>query len=551
MLTHLTVQNYALIRQLDIEFNAGFTVITGETGAGKSILLGALNLMLGKRADVQVLFDKTKKCIVEGVFSIGNYNLDAFFKNNDLEYEPQCIIRREIGINGKSRAFINDTPVHINLLKELGEQLIDIHSQHQTVSLNDVSFQLAVIDSYAGITDKVKKYRQLFANYSKLQKELEILVDQESKSKSEQDFIRFLFDELESAKLVPEEQEILEGDLQLLNHAEEIKSRLHLSSKLLSENEVNILSQLSEIRSNLNGISKYGSNFDELAKRLESTLIELGDLSLEIEKNAESVSFQPEKISEIKDRLDLIYRLQSKHRVNTVHELIELQSGFKVRLANIDSLDEQIKKLKHELLDAEKAVCAEAKLISDARKKQFNSIQKEIENTSAELGMPHAKFEIQHQLIETPGKDGMDVIRFMFNANKGGDLMEVSKVASGGELSRLMLAIKSLISQKNLLPTVIFDEIDIGVSGKVADKVGSILVRLADSMQVIAITHLPQIAGKGNTHYFVFKETDQDSTKTEIRILDNEDRILEIAKMLSGQEVTSSSVETAKHLLNN
>lgn len=551
MLTHLTVQNYALIRQLDIPFNAGFTVITGETGAGKSILLGALNLMLGKRADVQVLFDKSKKCIVEGIFSIGTYNLEEFFKINDLEYDGQCIIRREIGINGKSRAFINDTPVNINLLKELGEQLIDIHSQHQTLALNESGFQLTVVDSYAGITENIKKYRQLFANYSKLQKELEVLVDQEGKSKSEQDFIRFLFDELESAKLVADEQELLEGELQLLNHAEEIKSKLHQSLKLLNENEVSILSQLSEIRSILNGISKYGSSFDELTKRLESTLIELGDLNQEIEKNAESVSFQPEKINQIRERIDLIYRLQAKHRVNSVHELLDLQSGFGVKLDHIDSLEEQINTLKLQLLDAQKLVFAEAKFISDTRRKHFKAIQHEIESITAELGMAHARFGIQHQLLETPGKDGIDNIRFLFNANKGGELMEVSKVASGGELSRLMLAIKSLISQKNLLPTVIFDEIDIGVSGRVADKVGSILARLADSMQVIAITHLPQIAGKGNTHYFVYKETDHDSTKTDIRILDNEDRILEIAKMLSGQEVTSASVETAKHLLNN
>lgn len=551
MLTHLTVQNYALIRQLDIPFNTGFTVITGETGAGKSILLGALNLMLGKRADVQVLFDKSKKCIVEGIFSIGTYNLEEFFKINDLEYDGQCIIRREIGINGKSRAFINDTPVNINLLKDLGEQLIDIHSQHQTLALNESAFQLTVVDSYAGITENIKKYRQLFSNYTKLQKELDLLVDQEGKSKSEQDFIRFLFDELESAKLVADEQELLEGELQLLNHAEEIKSRLHQSSKLLNENEVSILSQLSEIRSNLNGISKYGSSFEELAKRLESTLIELGDLNQEIEKNAESVSFQPEKIIQLKERLDLIYRLQAKHRVNSVRELLDLQSGFGVKLEHIDSLEEQINKLKLQLLEAEKLVLAEAKLISGTRRKQFKAIQHEIESITAELGMPHARFEIQHQLLETPCKDGIDNIRFLFNANKGGELMEISKVASGGELSRLMLAIKSLISQKNLLPTVIFDEIDIGVSGRVADKVGAILARLAEAMQVIAITHLPQIAGKGNTHYFVYKETDDDSTKTDIKILDSEDRILEIAKMLSGQEVTSASVETAKHLLNN
>jgi DNA repair protein RecN (Recombination protein N) len=549
MLTHLSIHNYALIRQLEIDFTTGFTVITGETGAGKSILLGALNLMLGKRADIQVLFDKTKKCVVEGVFSINEYNLQEFFDNNDLEYDNPAILRREIGNNGKTRAFINDTPVNTALLKELGEQLIDIHSQHQTVALNDANFQLTVIDSFAGITDRIKAYRSLFTGFIKLKNELDRLTELENKSKSEQDYLKFLFEELESAKLIAEEQEKLEKELQVLNHAEEIKSKLHISAQVLGGNEMNILNQISDIRTNLIQVSKFSPSFEELSLRLESVFIELSDLFNEIEKNAEAVNFDQERINEIKERLDLIYRLQSKHRVATVNELIELQRNISLKLNQIATLEDQITNLILEVQNAEQSIKKESDRISEIRKKHFVPIQKEIEKTLFEIGMPHAKFSIRHQILEFPGKDGSDAIKFTFNANKGGELMELSKVASGGELSRLMLAIKSMISQKNLLPTVIFDEIDIGVSGKVADRVGAILSQLSRSMQVIAITHLPQIAGKGDAHYFVYKETDQDSTKTEMKILNPEERVIEIAKMLSGQEVTNASVETAKHLL--
>ncbi len=549
MLIHLSIHNYALIRQLEIDFNSGFTVITGETGAGKSILLGALNLMLGKRGDMQVLFDKSKKCIVEGLFSIEDYNLNEFFSNNNIEYDNPAILRREIGTNGKTRAFINDTPVNIALLKELGEQLIDIHSQHQTIALNDANFQLTVIDSFAGITDRIKSYRSSFFKFIKLKNELIRLTDVESKSKSEQDYFKFLFDELESAKLIENEQEKLENELETLNHAEEIKSRLHASAQALDGNEVNVLNLISDIRANLIQVSKFSNSFSELSSRIDSVFIELSDLFNEIEKNAETVSFDPQRITEIKERLDVIYHLQNKHRVTSVNELIELQKEIGIKLSQIATLEDQINKLGIETRNAENKIKQEAHQISETRKKYFIRIQTEIEKTLYEIGMPHAKFNIQHELMETPGKDGADIIKFAFNANKGGELMELSKVASGGELSRLMLAIKSMISQKNLLPTVIFDEIDIGVSGKVADKVGAILNQLSRSMQVIAITHLPQIAGKGDAHYFVYKETDSDSTKTEIKILNEQERVIEIAKMLSGQEVTSASVETAKHLL--
>jgi DNA repair protein RecN (Recombination protein N) len=549
MLTHLSIQNYALIRQLEIDFTPGFSVITGETGAGKSILLGALNLMLGKRADTQVLLDKSKKCIVEGVFSIGQYNLQEFFENNDLEYEGQTILRREIAQNGKSRAFINDTPVNLNLLKDLGEQLIDIHSQHQTVTLNDTNFQLAVIDNYSGNTEQVKKYKFLYLNYTRLKSQIEQLIAEENQSKKEQDYFEFLFNELDSANLIIGEQEELESELKLLNHAEDIKSRLNFSTRTIGEEEMGVLSRINEVRSALNQVSDLSNDLKDLASRIESTYLDLQDIFGEIEKKAESISYHPEKVVEIKERLDLMYHLQNKHRVNTVEGLLVVKDDLKEKLGTIASLEDKIKKLSIELEQTEKEVLKGAKKISDDRRKHFSSIEKELGVTLTELGMPHARFGIHHQVLEFPAKDGLDVVKFLFNANKGGEMQELSRVASGGELSRLMLAVKSLISQKNLLPTVVFDEIDIGVSGQVADKVGTILSKLSGTMQVIAITHLPQIAGKGNAHFFVYKETDKNSTKTEIKTLDPEERVLEIAKMLSGQEVTSASVETARHLL--
>lgn len=549
MLTHLSIQNYALIRQLEIDFTPGFTVITGETGAGKSILLGALNLMLGKRSETQVLLDKTRKCIVEGIFTITQYNLQDFFAANDLEYDNQAIVRREIGVNGKSRAFINDTPVNLDLLKDFASQLIDIHSQHQTVTLNDGNFQLSVIDNFAGISDQVKKYRTSFQHYIQLKDQLDKLVEQENKSKSEQDFFEFLFTELESAKLTSGEQEQLESDLKVINHAEEIKSRLNFSSLGIGADDSGALTKLNEARTNINQISGFSEALKELASRLEGSYLELSDILSEIDKLADAVVYQPEKANEIKERLDLIYHLQNKHRVHSIDELLLLQEELNVKLNNIASIEDKIKSLSAELLRHEQEVKKEANKISDLRKRHFKPIEKEIEATLAELGMPHARFSILQQLSLNPGKDGFDTVKFLFNANKGGELQEMSKVASGGELSRLMLAVKSLISQKNLLPTVIFDEIDMGVSGQVADKVGNILSKLSGAMQVIAITHLPQIAGKGNTHFFVYKETDSNTTKTEIKILKPEERVIEIAKMLSGEDVTPASVETAKHLI--
>jgi DNA repair protein RecN (Recombination protein N) len=549
MLSHLFIQNYALIRHLDIDFQGGLTVITGETGAGKSILLGALSLILGKRADAHVLLDKNRKCIVEGSFNVGSYDLPEFFTDHDLDYDESTVLRREINKNGKSRAFINDTPVNLSVLKELGEKLIDIHSQHQTITLHDANFQLAVIDSYGGLTREANLYRSLFTELLRKRNKLETLVEQENQARNELDYFQYLFNELEEARLQVDEQTDLENEIEILNHAEEIKTKLYNAVRQMGQDGTNILGQIAEIRTNLNQVSKYSEELSELANRIDSSYIELSEIARDVESVMNTISHNPQKAEEIKDRLDLIYNLENKHHVNSIAKLLEIKQDLSNKLTTISSLQENIEVLKKEVEKAEKKIKKHAENLSISRAKLFLEIEQEIIKDLANLGMPQARFSIDNNRLNQPGKEGIDAIKFLFNANRGGELQELNKVASGGETSRLMLVIKSLISQKNLLPTVIFDEIDMGISGNIADMVGEILVKLSYAMQVIAITHLPQIAGKGDTHYFVYKETEADITKTEIKILQPEDRIIEIAKMVSGQDLTSASVETAKHLL--
>lgn len=551
MLSHLFIQNYALIRDLDIELQGGLTVITGETGAGKSILLGALGLILGKRADSNALFDKSAKCIVEGSFKIDQYNIQKFFAINDLDYEKTTVLRREVNKNGKSRAFINDTPVNLNILKQLAEKLIDIHSQHQTITLFNTNFQLAIIDSYGGLTSEVSQYQSLYKELLAKNNKLELLIQEENQAQTELDYFNFLHKELEEARLSENEQNDLETEIEVLNHAEEIKTKLYQTVQQLGEEGNNILGQIAEIKGNLIQLSEYGDKLEELATRIESSYIELSDIGHDVESVMNSVSHNPQRAEEIKDRLDLLYNLQNKHRVNSIVELLEIKSDLSNKLNSISSLQDNITELKEEVAKAEQEIIKLAKGLSVKRAKLFPVIENEIIKIVIQLGMPQARFSIKNTKLEQVGKDGYDSIKFMFNANKGAQLQDLNKVASGGETSRLMLAVKSLISQKNLLPTVIFDEIDMGISGSVANMVGEILVNLSTAMQVIAITHLPQIAGKGGIHYFVYKETEGDVTKTKMKKLKSEDRVIEIAKMLSGQDLTSASVETAKHLLKN
>ncbi|MCD4695877.1 MAG: DNA repair protein RecN [Bacteroidales bacterium] len=551
MLTHLTVKNFALIRNLDISFNKNLSVITGETGAGKSILIGAMDLILGKRADTKVLMDKSAKCVVEGTFFIKAYNLQRFFVLNDLDFDNITIIRREITPQGKSRAFINDTPVNLSVLKELSYKLIDLHSQDQHLSLNDNDFQHLVVDSYAGILSEIGKYNSNYQSLLTIRKELEKLLNDEKQSNAEKDYLEFIYNELEEANLQSGEQENLENELKILNHTEEIKSVLNEIAQGLENENTGVVSTLTSLRNNLSKIASYSDDLNELSLRFESTSIELNDLLSEAEIINHRIEHKPQKISEINDRLNLIYSLQAKHRVNTIDELNFVKKNTHGKLDKIQSLNTSIEKKSLEITTIKKEVARQAQDISAKRQSVFSSLQKNIELSLLSLGMPNSKFKVSNTKLPEPGPKGIDAIQFLFNANMGGELQNISRVASGGEKSRLMLAVKSLLSQKKLLPTIVFDEVDAGISGRVADKVGSILQELSLTMQVIAITHLPQIAGKGNNHLLVYKESDKNSTQTQIKILDHEERIIEIAKLLSGSKVTNASMESAKHLLNN
>ncbi len=549
MLNHLSIENYALIEKLNIDFSEGLSVITGETGAGKSILIGALSLILGKRADTQVLLNKSKKCIVEGSFNIKNYGLDNFFKKYELDYENITVLRREINKNGKSRAFINDTPVNLNLLKELGDKLVDIHSQFNTITLNDSNFQLAVIDNYINHNELINNYKSEYFKYINQKNKLKELIEKENQLKTDQDYFKFQFDELENARLIEGEQENIENELEILNHSEEIKSNLFKASQLLNNDEDNLINTLTEVNTLIHQLAGYLENLKEIDERIASNLIDLKDVADEIDKIESQINFDPAQIEKLNNRLDLIYHLQQKHRVTSVSELIKNKEKFSGKLQGINSLDENIRKLRTDFNEQEKTLKNLANIISQNRKKAIPEIEKNIIKILSRLAMPDAQIKITQSNLPDFNRDGIDKVKFLFNANKGGELNELSKIASGGELSRLMLSVKSLISQRNLLPTIFFDEIDLGVSGDIAGKVGDILLKMSKLMQVVAITHLPQIAGKGNEHLLVYKQTDKDSTKSKIKKIKDQERIKEIAKMLSGDEITKAAIENAKELL--
>lgn len=551
MLLHLSIQNYALIRHLELDFDNGFTVITGETGAGKSILLGALDLILGKRADTRVLLDKSSKCYVEGAFDVSNYKLSSFFSEHDLDQESKTLLRREINAQGKSRAFINDTPVKLSVLEQLGKQLVDIHSQHQSLSLIDSDFQVSILDSYAGLLVQSREFRVMYSEFEQLANELATLKEQEEKSRAEKDYFEFLITELDNARILDGEQEAMEDELSVLDHAEEIRSVLYRSIQLMDNDGSGVIENLNEMQSGLSKIRDYNPELKEINDRLESMRIEMMDLRNEVERFEEQVAVNPARSREIQDRLDTLYGLQQKHRVSSNTELLRVLADIQNKLSGLENLESTIKKHAEALGILNAKIDETALYISNKRKEAIPAFAKEVERNLQQLGMPNGIFEVSHSLLKKPGKDGIDKIRFMFNANKGGHLDDVSKVASGGEKSRLMLAVKSLISKKVLLPTIIFDEIDTGVSGAVADRVGAILLSLSGNMQVISITHLPQIAGKGRHHYQVYKNVSENYTSTHVKKLNPDERILEIAKLLSGQEVTDASVESARQLLKN
>ena len=551
MLLKLTIENYALIRKLDIDLAGGFSVITGETGAGKSILVGALSLILGQRADSSVLFNKAAKCIVEGSFQLKNYGLEEFFVTNELDYDDVSILRREIAPNGKSRAFINDTPVNLSQLKALGDRLVNIHSQHSIITLNQANYQLEILDDYSNNQDTFLAYRKLYRDHQVMVHKLEKLKASEASMRNESDYLKFLFDELEKANLSNGEQEELEKQLALLSHAEEIKAGLSRSNMILDSTDSNVISMLTEVVASLKGIAGFHSPVADLVDRLETNLIDVKDITGELQRLNDDVYFDPQEIEEVSGRLDTIFRLQKKHQISTIGELIQLKEDLAARLVETESLDNVIDKLQQQTVTAGKKLFTLARKMSAIRVKAIPSFEKEILASLKELGMPSAQFQINCAQETTCSQDGIDRVKFLFSANKGVATNEVAKIASGGELSRLMLSIKSMISRKNLLPTIIFDEIDSGVSGDIAGKVGTILKRMSAPMQVIVITHLPQIAGKGDAHYWVFKEDDNETTCSKIRKLTMDERVEEIAKMVSSDRVTKASFQTAKELINN
>lgn len=550
MLLHLSVENFILIPQLEISVHKGFTCITGETGAGKSILVGALSLILGQRADSSVLRDKTRKCIVEGSFSIESYNLNSLFEANDLDYEPTSVFRREINPQGKSRAFINDTPVNLNILKEIGDRLVDIHSQHQTLELNDAAFQLGMIDSYAGHPQTLAAYRNLLKEYNLLKAELDDCIKKEQQSVNEKEFLNFQFEELEAAHLSLNEQLEAEEELEILTHAEEIKSRTFSAIGILSDNDQNVSDNLSEIRQLLEQASRFSHHLIPQAERIGASLIEIKDIATELRTFSEQVHFDAERIEKLGLRLDLIYHLEQKHRVKSVAELIEIMNELSEKLYAIGSLETRIIELQQAVSIHEIELLGVSAVLSEQRKSVIPTIEAEMHKVLESLGMPSAKFKIKQEKLAYFAASGTDKITFFFSANKGGEIREIQKVASGGELSRLMLALKSLVLNRSLLPTILFDEIDSGVSGEIAGKVGNIMRNMSAHMQVIAITHLPQIAGKADSHLLAYKEDGDTSTVSSLRILSSEDRVNEIARMLSDETITESAKVTARELLN-
>ena len=552
MLETLHIENYALIRETDISFGSGFTAITGETGAGKSILLGALALVLGQRADTSALHDTTRKCVVEARFNIEGLGLEPLFEERDIDYDESLILRREILPSAKSRAFVNDTPVTLPVLKEVAARLVDIHSQHETLTLAEAAFQTRLLDSLGGGAPTLAEYEKAYKDYCSLKRRLETLTAADAQAKRDLDYNRFLFDELQKANLIADEQEELEREAQLMEHTEAIKQTLSTAIQSCSSDEDSALSRLSSAKSQLSKIVSLHPDLEELFKRLESATIELNDIMSGIESVDESLVFSAERQAQLNDRLDIIYRLQKKHGVDTVSGLIEIADRLDSAIQAAADMDEQIREAMESVDAAYSKLQSVAAKLTALRRKAAAAVEKQILPTLSALGMKDARLEVNMAAAKELGPAGGDEVTFLFSANKGAEPREIGKVASGGELSRLMLAIKSLISQATLLPTIIFDEIDTGVSGDVAVQVGSILKSMSGRMQVIAITHLPQIAATAAAQLKVYKQTDGDDqrrTASHIKQLSTEERVHEVAVMLSSDPPTAAAMQTARELM--
>ena len=549
MLTQLSINNYALINRLSIEFSSGLSIITGETGAGKSILLGALGLVLGNRADLSSLKDTSTKCIVEAKVAISNYSLQDFFISVDLDYEPETIIRREILPSGKSRAFVNDTPVTLNVLNELRSKLIDVHSQHQTMQLSDASFQFEILDALAKNTDRIASYKRGFIQLGSLKKELLSLETAQKEANKQYDYNLHLFTELEDANIKEDEQSGLEEKLEKLNNIEDIKLNLSESLELSIHEEVGLQNLLNTLEFKISKIASFSKEYQELADRITSIKIEMDDIVSELETVNDNVDFNPNEVEEINDRLQLLYNLQKKHYVNSNQELLLVFEELSDKVRQVETAEGDLNHKKEKISAISKKLDVVAEKISKARTSAIPKLTKQLEFLLTDLGMENARFSIKATLTNTYFNNGKDHLEFLFSANKGGNFGELKKVASGGELSRIMLSVKKVLSENTQLPTIIFDEIDTGVSGEVSNKIGAIMGQMGNNMQVIAITHLPQIAAKGSSHYKVYKEEINGVTTTNLKQLSTEERIKEIAEMLSGKDSSDSAMIHAKELL--
>lgn len=550
MLRSLYIQNYALIEKLDISFSSGFSVITGETGAGKSIILGAIGLLLGQRADVKAIRVGASKCIIEARFDISAYSMQLFFEENELEYEEECILRREVSASGKSRAFINDTPASLAQMKELGELLIDVHSQHQNLLLNKEGFQLNVLDILSHNEEALSAYQNIFGEWKEAQQDLEALVARANQDKSDEDYIRFQLEQLEEAHLSVGEQEELEQEADTLSHAEEIKAGLYRVGQTLYSDEGGLLSGLKECLNTMLGLQRVYPVAGELAERMESTYIELKDISQEVSGKEDEIEFNPERLEEVNERLNLIYTLQQKHRVATVGELLTLTDEYTAKLSAITSSDERIEELKARCDALYNKVKKQAVVLTKARIAAACEVEKQMAARLIPLGMPNVHFQVEIGVRKEPGIHGADTVNFLFSANKNGALQSISSVASGGEIARVMLSIKAMIAGAVKLPTIVFDEIDTGVSGEIADRMADIMQEMGEQdRQVISITHLPQIAARGRAHYKVYKQDNETETNSHIRRLTDDERVEEIAHMLSGAKLTEAALNNARALM--
>lgn len=550
MITSLSIKNFALIDQLTIDFSSGFSIITGETGAGKSIILGALGLVLGKRADLSSLKNTEEKCVIEAQFEISKYNLRSFFEANDLDYEEETIIRREILPSGKSRAFINDSPVNLQELQDLSRYLIDIHSQQQTQELSEEEVQFQIIDAIADNQEELTAYQAILKRYTAEKSQLHTLLKKQGDSIKEQEYTTFLLEELLSAKLVDGEQEQLEEDFERLNNVETIKEAIDKSIMIAQDEQIGVLHQLKEIKGALQKVAPFGTKYQELLERISSVIIELDDIGLELNQQSETLLNDPEKLDYTNQKLQLIYTLQRKHQVQTVAELLRIQNQLDQSLTMIGNLESEIERLKDCISNYKKELDALADVIHAKRLGAIPSLVEQLTLILAPLGMPNVRFKIELTMGATYYPNGKEQLQFLFSANKGGEFGLLKKVASGGEMSRIMLAVKAVLAQYSKLPTLIFDEIDTGVSGEIAIRMGEIMKQMSRSMQVFAITHLPQIAAKGERHFRVAKTTLGDVTNSELRLLSAEERVIEIAQMLSGTAISESALNHAKALLN-